>query len=336
MKTILLDDVESAAQVLRAGGLVAFPTETVFGLGADARNAVAIQRIFAAKGRPGDNPLIVHVADTRHWQLVARELTKVGQRVLELFAPGPVTVVLPKSESICALVTAGLDSVGLRIPAAELTRDLLRIAGIPIAAPSANRSGRPSGTTWQSVLEDLDGRIDAILCIDVPHVGLESSVIDCLGDEPVLLRPGAVGLADLQLHFPNARQAVPPSLLGDVQPPTRTLSPGLNHPHYQPRARVVLLEPDNGDDIRNWHPGENDKAKRIAYAGLKEGPRGMVLTEKFASVSDYAHGFYEFLRKADRAQVDVVLLEAIAVGAASSSGVAAALRDRQRRSAGMN
>ncbi len=336
MNTILLDNVESAAQVLRAGGLVAFPTETVFGLGGDARNADAIQRIFSAKGRPGDNPLIVHVAELRQWPQVARELTTVGQRVLELFAPGPVTVVLPKSASICAEVTAGLDSVGLRIPAAELTRELLRRAGIPIAAPSANRSGRPSGTSWQSVLEDLDGRIDAILCIDVPHVGLESSVIDCLGDEPVLLRPGAVGLVDLKAHFPNARQAVSPSLQADSQPPTRTLSPGLNHPHYQPRAQVMLLEPDNGDDIQDWHPGENDKAKRIAYAGLREGPKAMELSEKFASVEDYAHGFYEFLRKADRAQVDVVLLEAISIAAAGSSGVAAALRDRQRRSAGMS
>lgn len=334
MNTKLLDNVESAAEVLRAGGLVAFPTETVFGLGGDARNSDAIQRIFEAKGRPGDNPLIVHVADIQQWPLVARELTNVGQRVLETFSPGPVTVVLPKSVSICDAATAGLDSVGLRIPAAELTRDLLRKAGIPIAAPSANRSGRPSGTTWQSVVEDLDGRIDAILCREVPHVGLESSVIDCLGEAPVLLRPGAIGLADLQRHFPNARQWESNVHSCDSQQPTPNPSPGLNHPHYQPRARVVLLESASGDEIRGWHPSETSANHRIAYAGLTEGPEGLALSERFQSLEAYAHEFYEFLRRADRAQVEIVLLEAISPVSASRSGVAAALRDRQRRAAG--
>lgn len=335
MNTKLLDNVESAAEILRAGGLVAFPTETVFGLGADARNSDAIQRIFKAKGRPADNPLIVHVADIQQWPMVARELTNVGHRVLESFAPGPVTVVLPKSVSICDSATAGLDSVGLRIPAADVTRDLLRTAGIPIAAPSANRSGRPSGTTWQSVWEDLDGRIDAILCMEVPHVGLESSVIDCLGETPVLLRPGAIGLADLQRHFPNARQLVANARGCDSQQPTPIPSPGLNHPHYQPRARVVLLESASGDEIRGWHPSENSANYKIAYAGLTEGPEGMSLSERFQSLEAYAHGFYEFLRRADRAQVDMVLLEEIPPLAASLSGVAAALRDRQRRAAGV-
>ncbi len=335
MKTKLLDDVESAAQILRAGGLVAFPTETVFGLGADARNREAIARVFDAKGRPGDNPLIVHLADTQQWSLAARELTTIGGRVLELFAPGPVTVVLPKATSICKEATAGLDSVGVRIPAAQTTRDLLRLAGIPIAAPSANRSGRPSGTTWQSVLEDLDGRIDAILCLEVPHVGLESSVIDCLGDEPVLLRPGAVGLKDLQVHFPNARQLVPNLSSDDRRQQSQNLSPGLKHPHYQPRARVVLLDPEIGESSGAWRPDENTHNLKLAYAGMVAGPAGMLLSEQFRSLEDYAHGFYEFLRRADRALVDVVLLEAITIAAAKRSGVAAALRDRQQRSAGM-
>lgn len=334
MKTQLLDNVEAAAEILKSGGLVAFPTETVFGLGADARNGEAVKRLFAAKGRPADNPLIVHLSDIQEWPLAAREMTTVGQRVLELFAPGPVTVVLPKCNSISDLVTAGLDSVGIRIPAAEVTRELLRQTGIPIAAPSANRSGRPSGTTWQSVLEDLDGRIEAVLCMEVPHVGLESSVIDCLGDAPVLLRPGAVGLSDLRTHFPNARQWRPTSDVECGVESTSASSPGMNHPHYQPRAQVMLVEEMSEADIRNWKPSESQCGLKFAYAGLAASPLGMIASQQFSNVEEYARGFYEFLRSADRAGADVVLIEAVPIAMAIRNGMAAALRDRQQRAAG--
>ena len=163
LNTMVLDDVTEAAAILRRGGLVAFPTETVFGLGADATNPSALERLFAAKGRPSDNPLIVHVADVKQWPIVARIMPVVAERLLAKFAPGPLTVVLPKHSSICDSVTAGLDTVGLRIPNHPQARELLAAARVPIAAPSANRSGMPSGTTWQTVLEDLDGRIDAVL-----------------------------------------------------------------------------------------------------------------------------------------------------------------------------
>jgi len=341
MKTRLLHDAEAAAQVLRAGGLVAFPTETVYGLGADASNTAAVARLFEAKGRPSDNPLIVHLADVADWPRAAREMTAVGRRILELFSPGPVTVLLPKAVNICSAATAGLDSVGLRIPDHELARDLLRRAAIPIAAPSANRSGRPSGTTWESVLEDLDGRIDAILCGDLPHIGLESSVIDCLGEAPILYRTGAIGLADLQLHFPKARQLVPSSPSHEAQPTHTVVSPGLNHPHYQPRARVILLETGTTgnlattNEITHWLMPQHLSSLRVAYAGLHSAPAGAIFSECFPSWAEYGKGFYEFLRGADRLQADVVLLQAVPIDAAHQLGVAAALRDRQRRAAGL-
>ncbi len=342
LKTHLLHDIAEAAQFLKRGKLVAFPTETVFGLGADAGNAQAIERLFLAKGRPSDNPLIVHLADVADWPLVAAELPELARRILERYSPGPVTVVVPKAAEICSRVTAGLDTVGLRIPAASETRALLRAAGIPIAAPSANLSGRPSGTSWQSVLEDLDGRIDAILCISVEHVGLESSVIDCTGEAPILLRPGSLGLVELQTICPHARSLNSELLfeldreqgrVGDPvgESPDRSVnSPGLRHPHYQPIAQVQLLDSAHCGPI-----GSAVAERACAYAGLDAPPAGMQLSRQFRDIGEYAQGFYEFLRTADRAACDVILLQAISIEAAGQSGIAAALRDRQRRAAGL-
>lgn len=318
MQTQLIHDVSLAAEILRAGGLVAFPTETVFGLGADARSATAITALFRAKGRPSDNPLIIHVADITAWSLAARELTAPAKKILQAFSPGPVTVVLPKNPAICSAATAGLDSVGIRIPADPIARQLLEAAGIPIAAPSANRSGRPSCTTWQSVREDLDGQIDAILAHNVPHGGLESSVVDCTGEVPILLRPGAVTLEDLRTLFPSARQLQAEDAVHTVA------SPGVNHPHYQPRAQVVLFE--TAADLLGMQI-----LPPAAYCGLQPPPGDLpfVVEETFPSLAAYAHGFYEFLRRSDRAGAG-----AIYVQLASGGGIATALRDRQSRAAG--
>lgn len=345
LKTQLLEDVAEAAEYLRCGKLVAFPTETVFGLGADASNPQAIARLFAAKGRPADNPLIVHVGDTQDWALAAAHLPDIARRILGLFSPGPVSVVVAKSAAICDSVTAGLNTVGLRIPAPQVTRDLLRAAQLPIAAPSANLSGRPSATSWQSVLEDLDGRIDAVLCANVENVGLESTVIDCTGDAPIILRPGGIGLAQLQSHFPDARCWSDEQTAGQGrggEPVGRAIecpplgSPGLRHPHYQPRARVQLLEAG-----QPWPPGDvssvaNLSSVAYAYAGCTAPPRGMRLSRQFDSLAEYAHGFYEFLREADRVHINVIGLEAVSIEAARGAGIAAALRDRQRRAAGLH
>lgn len=323
LQTKILDSVEAAAEILRCGGLVAFPTETVFGLGADARSQAAIKRLFAAKGRPSDNPLIVHLADFDQWPLAARTMTELGRRVLDLYAPGPVTVILPKAQAICQSVTAGLDTVGIRFPASDIARRLLRAAAIPIAAPSANLSGRPSGTTWASVLEDLDGRIDAILKADSAQVGLESSVVDCTGSVPILLRPGAVGLEELRKHFPTA------IAFDGVSSSTSAASPGIRHPHYQPRAKVRLVT-----TVAGWCPVEAELDLKFAYAGLDAPPASTIYSERFADLAAYARGFYEFLRAADRRGADVVLLQVVAATTAEQAGLATALFDRQCRAAG--
>ncbi len=184
------NQLDKAAEILRSGGTVAFPTETVFGLGASCLQPHAIEKIFEAKGRPSDNPLIVHLYSTQQLHSICRHVSTVAQSLMQKWTPGPLTIVLEKSDAIPDSVTAGLDTVAFRFPKHPIARELLRIVDAPIAAPSANRSGRPSGTRWQSVLEDLDGRIDAIVCEDGCDLGLESTVLD-LHSQPL----GSFGLA---------------------------------------------------------------------------------------------------------------------------------------------
>ena len=309
----LCDDPLRAAGVLRAGGLVAFPTETVYGLGVDATNAAAVERLFAVKGRPSNNPLIVHIADIEQIESVAGRVPAVAIELLRHFAPGPLTVVVPKRPEIVSAVTAGLDSVGVRIPAEPRTRQMLRAADRPIAAPSANRSGRPSCTTYRSVIEDFGGDIDAILIGQPAAIGLESTVVDCLGKAPRILRPGAITLEQLRLVDPRATSA------GKEIDPGEN-SPGRLHPHYRPRAFVGLVT----------FPTDAAPDETAAYIGLDAHP----LANRFgwhcafASIDDYARGFYEALREVDRRGLRSVNCQRV-----SAVGTGIALSDRLERAA---
>ncbi|MEN0111092.1 MAG: L-threonylcarbamoyladenylate synthase [Planctomycetota bacterium] len=317
--TALIDCPREAAERLRRGGLVAFPTETVFGLGVDATNEDAVSRLFAAKGRPTDNPLIVHVADVEQWARAASSLTPSGEALLAEFAPGPLTVVLPKRREVSPLVTAGLDTVGVRVPEHPVAAEVLRLVGTPIAAPSANRSGRPSGTRWRTVLEDLDGRIDAIVRKDGPSVGLESTVVDCTGDVATVLRPGAVTIDQIRRVLPDARDHAPVHL---AIPDDRVRSPGIAHPHYQPRAAVRLIDAPESIELEAGVPA--------AYCGLQSAdrPEAFALHAAYETTDAYAAAFYEFLREADRRGAAVVYAQL-----AQEEGVGNALRDRQQRAA---
>lgn len=230
------DRLERAAAVLRAGGLVAFPTETVYGLGADARNPEAVRRIFLAKGRPADNPLIVHVPDVATARELVTSWPESAQRLAEAFWPGPLTLLLPKRPEIPDLVTAGLPAVGLRMPAHPVALALLVASGLPVAAPSANPYMGISPTTAEHVARGLGDRVDLILDGGATHVGIESTVLDLTGEAPLVLRPGGVSLEELQRVLPETRLARHP----DAEGPRR--SPGLARRHYSPRARLRLVE----------------------------------------------------------------------------------------------
>ena len=197
MDTLIIDAMDEeglkkAGEIIRNGGIVAFPTETVYGLGANAYDENAVKKIYTAKGRPSDNPLIVHIADAEEVKKVAREIPENAVKLFEKFAPGPFTVIMKKQKDIPDCVTAGLDTVGVRIPKDRTARKFIKFAGVPIAAPSANISGKPSPTKAEHVIADLSGRVDAIICGGDSDVGVESTIIDVTSLIPVILRPGGI------------------------------------------------------------------------------------------------------------------------------------------------
>jgi L-threonylcarbamoyladenylate synthase len=301
--TRILDDPDEAAAVIQAGGIVAFPTETVYGLGADALNPDAVRAIFEAKGRPGDNPLIVHLADASAVARVCDAIPAAASALLAAFSPGPLTVVVPRSDRVPPVVSAGLGTVGVRIPGHPVAQALLHAVGCPVAAPSANRSGRPSGTTWEAVLADLDGRVDAILKGERPEVGIESTVVDCTAAVPAVLRAGSVSLEDLQ-------RIVPETLARGEQV---AASPGTRHPHYAPDARVRAVQ-------------QAEPRTGAAYIGCTKPDSGYDLAAHVGGLEAYAHALYDFFRQCDQAGIEEIDCEW-----PPSAGIGRALRDRIRR-----
>lgn len=251
--------ITRAAEILRGGGLVAFPTETVYGLGASALDADAVDRIFEAKGRPSYNPLIVHIADAALADQVAREWPDAARKLARAFWPGPVTLVVPKRPNVPANVTAGLDTVGVRVPEHPVAHALLAAAGIPIAAPSANRSTEVSPTTGWHVEQSLGQAVDLVLDAGSTRVGIESTVIDVTVDPPVILRPGMISAADVARVVGRVLEGV--DAPGDAHEPRK--SPGTLDRHYAPRAALVLAD--------------TEQAAELAHGALRDGRRVGVL-----------------------------------------------------------
>ena len=315
--------VERAAQVIRDGGLVAFPTETVYGLGADAMNERAVRRIFEAKGRPADNPLIVHVADREMLSTVAAQISSRAERLIQHFWPGPLTLVLKRGPEVALSVSAGLETVAVRMPRSKAALQLLESAGRPIAAPSANASGRLSPTSAQHVLEDLAGKIDIVLDAGPANIGIESTVLDLTSDPPMILRPGWTTTEALsEIAGPVDRTGSEDRLRS---------SPGTRHRHYSPLARVVLAEGATGSDLQ-----------RICQELLAQGPVGFVGhtdividdDPRFRKViienspEQYARSIYGAMRFLDECEPVAIVVEGIA-----DRGQGEAVMDRLRRAA---
>ncbi len=311
METVLTFDPIEASEYVKRGGIVAFPTETVYGLGANVFDAAAVARIFEAKMRPADNPLIAHVSDVSQIGRLVQTITGSAEKLIDAFFPGPLTVVLAKSEAVPYIATAGLDTIGIRMPGYDLAHRFLAACGVPIVAPSANLSGKPSPTTWQAVKEDLDGRIDCILQGDPTEIGLESTVVDCTSDRPVLLRLGSVSLSDLRKVVPDITEA-------QATDPETVRSPGLRHRHYSPRAHVVLT-----GDIGGSRMTENS-----AFIGLRRPSADFRLIKICRNVEEYARLVFEFFRECDRAGIETIYCETV-----PDNGIGAALNDRLRRAA---
>ncbi len=331
MKTRCLAATEEAvllaSGIIKSGGLVAFPTETVYGLGADALNGQAVLSIFAAKGRPADNPLIVHVSDRGQAARVGRWNERAG-RLADAFWPGPLTLLLPKDPDISFAVSAGLDSIAVRMPGHPVALRFIEACGTPVAAPSANLSGRPSPTEAAHVLSDLDGRIPLVLDGGPCSVGLESTVLDLTGREPLILRPGAVTpgqIAELCGSCLVADSVMRPLVDGETAP-----SPGMRHRHYAPRGKMTLFkgQPDKVAAAICEAYDASGNACILAFSGHLHLYGGRRTRDIGQDAEQAAQRLFLVLRSMDASRVDRILCETL-----PDEGIGLAVMNRLMRAA---
>lgn len=343
METLILEiknendpRIEEAARILREGGTVIFPTETVYGLGADALSAEAVRQIYIAKGRPSDNPIIVHIAEWQQIYAIADKVSEEAEGLANAFWPGPLTMILPKSPAVPDTVTGGLGTVAVRLPGHPVARKLIALAGVPVAAPSANISGKPSPTSSAHVLQDMAGRVDCILCGEDSSGGVESTVVDLTVSPPVVLRPGGITLEQLVAVIPEMHMD---PALSDSLAELTPKSPGMKYAHYAPNAPMTL------------YVGQTDNvAKMIRTAAQKavaEGLRVAVLAvaehadwykDSGAVFYDLGSGYkpeeaakylFQRLRKCNADEVDLILAEGV-----PEHGIGTAVMNRMRKAAG--
>ena len=340
LETIILgtteEDIRKGAEILREGGLVAFPTETVYGLGANGMDAEAAGKVYAAKGRPSDNPMIVHIADRKALDGLTSKVTSDMEILMDAFWPGPMTMVVEALPEVPRVTTGGLDTVAVRMPDHPVALALIAASGVPVAAPSANASGRPSPTCGQHVMDDLNGRIHAVVMGDHCQIGIESTVIDMTGETPMILRPGKLTAEDFEKVL-GKPVAIDPALLqkpviadspasqdgpakiadADFKPK----SPGQKYTHYAPKAEMIIYK------------GEPEAVRMaIAEAKLERvqfGEKVGVIIYDDSKPEEAAHNFFAELRAMDKAGVDVIFAAAL-----KEDGVGFAVMNRMFKSAG--
>jgi L-threonylcarbamoyladenylate synthase len=326
MRTLFLmadeQGVRRGAEVIRAGGLVAFPTETVYGLGADALSGTAVARIFEAKERPRGNPLIVHLANAAALESIAARVPPRARDAAARFWPGPLTLVVPRAATVPLITTGGLETVAARVPAHPVARALIEASGRPIAAPSANRSGRPSPTRAEHVRDDLDGRIELILDGGSTPVGVESTVLDTTTEPPMLLRPGGVTLEELKDCLGEV------GVLGSGDEQAAGRSPGLRYRHYAPRAQVIIIEAGTGERVVvPWLEAGRPVALMTQRPVALERP-GLKVKTMPGDLGAYARDLFAVLRELDSTGVEGIFVEAV-----PREGLGLTIMDRLRRAA---
>lgn len=332
------EKIKLAAYVIREGGLVAFPTETVYGLGADALNPEAVRKIYIAKMRPLDNPIIVHISRKEDVYKLAVEVPENAEKLMETFWPGPLTLVLKASEIVPKITTGGLDTVAIRMPKHKVALALISVAERPIAAPSANLAGRPSPTLAEHVIRDLYGRIDVILDAGPTNIGVESTVLDLTSNPPQILRPGGVTYEDLKRVLGEVK-IHPAAIARSEVPVEHARSPGMKHKHYAPKAEMIVVEGELASVIGKIR----ELSEHYAKAGKKVGVlatdesvgsyhlgviKSMGSRRNLASV---AKNLFRLLREFDDEGVDIILAEGV-----PQKGLGLAVMNRLRRAAGYN
>lgn len=329
------EQLMEAAEILRSGGLVAIPTETVYGLGANALDAAASKKIYEAKGRPSDNPLIAHISCMEELPALVAEIPEAGKKLAEKYWPGPLTMIFPKKDIVPYGTTGGLDTVAIRMPSDPIANRLIKLAGVPVAAPSANTSGRPSPTKAEHVVEDMNGKIEMIIDGGEVGIGVESTIVDVSGEVPMLLRPGAITMEMLRETLGEVE--IDPAILGPMSADVKPKAPGMKYRHYAPKAEMTLVE------------GEMDKVvefiNREAKAALEAGKKvGIICTEESKALYEcgdlkvigsreheetVAHNLFAVLREFDDCQVDCIFSESF-----SKDSLGQAIMNRLCKAAG--
>ena len=329
-------EIQEAAEIIKNGGTVVFPTETVYGLGADGLNSEAVKKIFEAKGRPQDNPLIIHVS-SKDLNLYAEEVPQIANKLVEKFWPGPLTIILKKKDIVPNETSASLDSIGIRMPNNEIALKLIELSETTIAAPSANISGRPSPTDLQRCVEDLDGKVDCILGGEQSDIGVESTIVDCTVNPPLVLRPGGVTLEMLREIDPNIN--IDPAIMKKPEPNLKPKAPGMKYRHYAPKAKVTIVSGNKKNTI--------EKIKEMVHYNIEKKKKVCILTvdenEKEYSegikislgslndLSTVARNLFETLRKCDDIGADVVFAESF-----EQKGVGIAIMNRLNKASGFD
>lgn len=322
------EGIKIAAKIIKEGGLVAFPTETVYGLGANALNAKAVKRIFEVKKRPADNPLIIHIADFEQIYELAKEVPSKAKLLAKKFWPGPLTIVLPKKENVPKITTGYLETVAIRMPCHEIALELIKESNLPIAAPSANISGKPSATCAEHVIEDFYGKIECIIDGGPTSIGVESTIIDITTEPPILLRPGGISKEEIEKVIGEIK--IHPSVKGEEA--NMAKAPGMKYKHYAPNAEVIVIEGKKENVIKKI----KELLREYKNKGIKV---GVIATSDFYEADAYfnlgnskkeiAKNLFKALRELDKKGVEIILAEGI-----DEKGLGLAIMNRLKKASG--
>lgn len=312
------EELENISNILKEGGIVVFPTETVYGIGADATNDKAVEKIFKAKGRPQDNPLIVHISDYEMLKYVATNINSIEKKLMDKFWPGPLTIILKSSNNVAKSVTAGLDTVGVRMPSNNIALKIIETFNIPIAAPSANISGRPSGTKLEDIYNELKDRVDLFVDGGFTDIGIESTVVKVENDTVIILRPGKISLEDIEELGVNVE--LDKHIFEDVKENEKVESPGMKHRHYAPSTKTILVEYAKDqimvDKVDKYI--KDNKNLRVAVVCFDEHAKYFkdrnIEFIKMGSIKNQlqiSKNIFSILRYIDKLELDVCLIEGI-------------------------
>lgn len=329
--------LEEAAKIIKSGGIGAFPTETVYGLGANALDGEAVKKIFEAKGRPQDNPLIIHIAKKEDIDKYVAEVPKFAEELIEKYWPGPLTIILKKKDIVSDITSAGLDTVGVRMPDNDIALKLIELSGVPIAAPSANISGRPSPTDIERCEEDLNGRVDFIVGSEKSKIGVESTIVDATGEHLCVLRPGGITLE--MLKSIDEGVYIDKAILTTLDENTKPKAPGMKYKHYAPKAKVKMVQGSINKMV--------EKIKEMVHNYIDEDLKvGIMATDETVSMYDegivkslgtredltsVTKNLFEMLRAFDDLGVDIIITEAF-----EEKGLGVAIMNRLKKSCGFD